>query len=255
MHCPLVHVSPNVVQSWHCVPPKPHALAWSPKTHVLPWQQPPQFCGPHVVGATHCWFWHVSPSGTQSWHCCPACPHAPSTLPATHALFWQHPGHVFGLHATGETHAWFTHLSPSGVQFTHVAPPLPHVASSLPSMHVLPTQQPWQLFGPHVGCATHCWLVHVSPSAWQLLHAPPPNPHANDEVPTEHALPWQHPPQLAGPQLGCPTHVPFEHVSARATQSWHVPPPKPHWSDEVPPMHTLPRQHPEQFCGLQMVCA
>jgi hypothetical protein len=189
MHWPLVHVSPTVVQSWHCAPPKPHALGVSPKTHVLPWQHPPQFCGPHSVAATHAWFWQVSPCWVQFWHAMPACPHAESTSPATHALFWQHPAQVFGLHPLVETQAWFEHVSPVEAQSTHVAPPEPQVTFSEPSMHVLPTQHPLQFCGLQVGWAMHCWLVHVSPNPWQFWHVTPPNPHAKGEVPTRHELP------------------------------------------------------------------
>jgi len=40
------------VQSEHAAPARPHATALCPFTHIAPSQQPAQFWGPHVGGAT-----------------------------------------------------------------------------------------------------------------------------------------------------------------------------------------------------------
>jgi hypothetical protein len=273
-HCSFWHVSPSDRQFWHCEPPEPHALSgWPPAStngggggppstkmgnppmQVLPWQHPWQFHGPQVVGATHAWFWQVSPSGRQFWHCAPAWPHAVSIVPAMHVLPWQQPAQLLGPHVVGRTQAPFEHVSPLAAQSWHEAPPKPHAVDDDPPTHVLPMQHPPQFCGPHVGCSVHAWFEQTSPEPAQFRHCAPPKPHAFDDVPTWHELPKQHPGQLLGPHVAWPWHAPLTHVSPNARQSWHVAPPKPHVDGVLPLRHVLPMQHPPQFCGPHVVCA
>src|SRR5579872_1272976 len=113
-----------------------------PGRHTLPWQQPKGHVdGLH--GATHAWFWHVSPNIEQFWHWVPPPPHAVVLPPGTQVLPWQQPnGHVFGLQVPMPTHVWPWQVSPNGAQFWQMTPPVPHAVCVVPETHVLPWQQP-----------------------------------------------------------------------------------------------------------------
>jgi hypothetical protein len=72
VHTPALQFWLNAAQSWHCMPPKPHAVELPPKVQMSPWQHPGQLPGPHGGGGG----WqtlptHASPKLKQSWHCPP----------------------------------------------------------------------------------------------------------------------------------------------------------------------------------------
>jgi hypothetical protein len=107
--------------------------------------------GPHVDGATHAWFWQVSPSAVQFWHAAPARPHAASMVPVTHELPEQQPWQLVGPHGALPTHALPEHVSPAGTQSWHAAPPKPHAVDELPVTHVSPWQHPEHVVGLQLG--------------------------------------------------------------------------------------------------------
>jgi hypothetical protein len=217
-HEPLMHDSPNDWQLLHCWPPKPHAKESVPGTHTLPWQQPPQFCGPQNV-PMHCWNWHVAPKFRQSRHCWPPKPHAVEESPDTHVLPRQHPEQLEVEHVgwppqippTGKGR----HDSPIAPQLTHCWPCWPHALFAFPAMHWSPKQQPVQFCGPHP-CLTHCWPTHARPWFAQCRQISPPAPHSFGPVPAKHTLPSQQPLHDWDPQLvtGLPQ------AWRAASQSW-----------------------------------
>jgi hypothetical protein len=83
----------------------------------------------------------------------------------------------------------------------------------MPGKHVLPRQQPAQLFWLHWGWAWQAppagpTAVQNSPSVEQLVHACPLKPHCVCDVPVKQTLPPQQPVQLLGLHAGCPTQTP-----------------------------------------------
>jgi hypothetical protein len=80
---------------------------------------------------------------------------------------------------------------PAAVQLAHAEPCLPHAVESLPVTQVVPSQQPPQFCGPHVGVP---WQrpppppvgVQTWPFAAQFVHASPLVPHAWPAIPVRH---------------------------------------------------------------------
>jgi hypothetical protein len=68
-------------------------------------------------------------------------------------------------------------------------------------------------------------------------------------LPGRHALPWQQPAQVTGPQAGC-WQTPAEQLSL-APQLWHASPSWPHAALVFPGRHALPWQQPTQLAGVQ----
>lgn len=68
----------------------------------------------------------------------------------------QHPGQLAGLHVTRVSHWRVVVLQtfPAAAQFAHAPPFEPHAVASTPVTHVVPSQQPPQFSGPHVGVPT-----------------------------------------------------------------------------------------------------
>jgi hypothetical protein len=91
----------------------------------------------------------------------PPFPHAAGVVATTQLLPTQQPGQLAALQVTGTWHVRSsgcpvgTHVRPVAVQFEHACPCLPHAFESLPVTHVLPSQQPPQLPGPHTGVPSH----------------------------------------------------------------------------------------------------
>jgi hypothetical protein len=102
-HCPLWHVPPLVVQSWHAAPPVPHCLSVGDCTHVPLLQQPSgQLDALHaplpellVLQAPPL---QVSPAVEQFAQMPPPVPHCVSDVLVTQTLPLQHPAHVCGPH-------------------------------------------------------------------------------------------------------------------------------------------------------------
>jgi hypothetical protein len=69
-----LQVSPKFWQLVHACPPTPQAVGFVPPMHVLFWQHPEQFPGPHMV--TQLLFMQVSPKDWQLVHACPPTPQA-----------------------------------------------------------------------------------------------------------------------------------------------------------------------------------
>jgi hypothetical protein len=73
------------------------------------------------------------------------------------------------------------HVRLLAAQFSHVSPLLPQAAFAVPTRHVpVASQHPPQLDEPHAGGAplqTPAWQLWLS--APQLMHVPPPDPHAS----------------------------------------------------------------------------
>jgi hypothetical protein len=95
-------VRPFCVQSWHAIPPDPHAMSWVPTTQRLPTQHPvEQLLAPHdaLGGVTQAppapdCATHLPPPvvGLQLSHCIPPEPHAPACRPSAHtSVPRQHP--------------------------------------------------------------------------------------------------------------------------------------------------------------------
>jgi hypothetical protein len=145
------------------------------------------------------------------------------------------------------------HVSPNSWQFWHDAPPPPHCVGSKPARHVLPTQQPLQFAGPHVGGAVQNppfgTGVHTSPKAAQFEHCSPNSPHEVGRLPGSQVFPEQHPAQVA--PHGEKEHVPLLQVSPSAEQFVQLEPAKPHSFEAVPATHMFPTQQPLQFVGPQ----
>jgi hypothetical protein len=82
-------------------------------------------------------------------------------------------------------------------------------------MHLVPWQQPLQLFGPH-GASTHACFVgsHTWPFVVQSLHLLPELPHASDEMPETHAF-WP----LKSVQQPA-AHVVTSHVGWTLPHAW-----------------------------------
>jgi hypothetical protein len=164
----------------------------------------------------------VDPCWLQFVQDAPPEPHALLMKPASHVPWAsQHPAQFVGPQGGGGgTHAPLVHTSLIAVQLAHAAPPVPHVASVVPALHLpLASQHPAQFCALHGG-ATHAPLVHTSPAAVQLEHAFPPAPHAVSCVPTAQTPLMQHPlAHVDGPQVG--SHNPPMHW-AFAPHDWHV---------------------------------
>jgi hypothetical protein len=229
-------------------------LSIVPGKHALPWQHPKG----HVEGLhgeVHAWFWQTSPNAEQLVHCPPPNPQALDDAPATQVLPWQQPnGQVAGLHGPLPTHVWPWQVSPSGAQFWHWVPPVPHADWLVPPVHVVPRQHPnGHDEGLHGLNVVQAWAWQVSPKMAQSWHCPPPTPHAVSTLPPTHRLPWQQPNgHVAGEQGPVPTHwLPWQ-VSPNCRQFWQVMPAKPHCGSMLPGTHVLPRQHPGHVLGLQV---
>jgi hypothetical protein len=176
------------VQFWQATPPAPHAVSWAPVAQMSPMQQPAQLAALQPTTGVHTPASHVS-FRPHAVHALPPEPHAPGLVAMTHVLPEQQPGQFFGPHVTGvwqvRSFGW-----PRGAQTLPVAaqsaqawPPFPQAVASPPVTHVVPSQQPPQFAGPHVGVP---WQAppppgtgsHFCPRAWQLSHARPLVPHA-----------------------------------------------------------------------------
>jgi hypothetical protein len=66
-----MHCSFGPLQSVHACPLMPHAYGSIPRLHVLPWQHPVQFDGPHACGAHTPPAKHTPPAAAQSMHARP----------------------------------------------------------------------------------------------------------------------------------------------------------------------------------------
>lgn len=132
---------------------------------------------------------------------------------------------------------------------------VPHDESDWPRRHAVPSQQPGQSSGPHVGwqfppppsCGTHVMRLWMGPQPW---HSWPPYPHASAEMPSEQ---WfaskQQPVQFDGPQSGWGwEQTPLKHEPF-GPQDSHALPANPHMSavSTPRPMHTSLRQHPKHL--------
>jgi hypothetical protein len=103
-----MHVRPFWVQSWHPMPPDPHAMSCVPCTQRSPTQHPVgQLLASQaaLTGVTQAppaplaLATHVPPpvAGLQLSHCMPPDPHAPAWRPSVHtSVPRQHPGQVDG---------------------------------------------------------------------------------------------------------------------------------------------------------------
>jgi len=133
---------PVVVQLVHAAPWRPHAVASLPVTHVVPWQQPPQFWGPHVgvpwqvpppPGKDR----HVWPDAVQLVHDWPATPHAVASVPERHLSPTQQPAQLVASHLpTPQVPVRGSHARPCDAQSTQAAPPVPHAKASSPERQV-----------------------------------------------------------------------------------------------------------------------
>lgn len=125
----------------------------------------------------------------------------------------QQPAHVTLSHVPDGTHTPLVHVSFTP-QATQATPLLPHAVGVAGLMQLVPEQQP---FGQLPGLQVGVWHVRsfgspsgaqVFPVAEQSAQAWPPLPQATLSAPMTHVLPWQHPPQFAGPHVGVPVHCP-----------------------------------------------
>jgi hypothetical protein len=107
-----------------------------------------------------------------------------------------------------------------------------------------------------------CWFLqtrgvtevsHVEPCALQLVHVAPPEPHAMFVNPgTQPFVGSQQPGHVDGVHGGGGgSHRPPRQTSPSALQLVHASPPAPHCVSVGFVTHTLPAQHPVQFCGPQ----
>jgi hypothetical protein len=241
---PTSHVEPAVVQSVHDAPPDPHAVFTKPASHV-PWasQQPEQLAASHK--GTQALAVHASSFG-QAVQLAPPLPHAGTDVPATHVpAASQHPAQFAGPQGR-VMHAPFEHSSPVVVQLEHVAPPVPHAPSCVPTAHTPLTQHPEHVPGPHVASqnpATHCAFVPHG------VHATPPAPQSADAAPLSHVLPSQHPEQFDGPHVAATAHTPPVHC-VPPVHALQVSPPIPQSESSVPLKQLLPSQQPAQLAEL-----
>lgn len=234
----------------HCSPPTPQKPFWVPAAQMFPTQQPavpptPQFAGLHVVEGVHTPAVHVS-FGLHAWHCAPFFPHAAGVGFATHWLPTQQPAQL----ASQDGGIWHvrsfgcpsgTQTRPCPAQFEHAKPPLPHAVSSVPTTHVVPTQQPPpHVSGPQVGVPSHRppapgSAVHVCPVLVQLWHCCPLAPQVVSSVPARHWLPTQQPLQfVASHRVALHVRVVVSHERPSSSQSAHARPPRPHACASVP---------------------
>lgn len=198
LHTPLLHTSLVVVQSVHAAPPVPHCVFDSLVTHVSPAQHPvAQLVELQRGGvATHMpvaslqnSFWSL-----QSVHARPPVPHWVSLSIGTHVAPAQQPMQFIGPHGAA-THVCELglHSSPLVVQLMQASPPTPHARDDTPDTHtvcpLLIVQHPFA----QVVALQVCWMVAQAwswtsqkskPSAWQSLHALPPNPHVLSSLPS-----------------------------------------------------------------------
>jgi hypothetical protein len=153
-----------------------------------PTQQPAQLPGPQFAWGVQMPLLHDSfiAHALQAW---PPFPHAAGVVAITQSLPTQQPAQLPALHVTGVWHVrsfgWpcGMHCLPVAAQFVHAWPCLPHAVASLPMTHFVPSQQPPQFCGPHVGVPSQrppppgferqIWAMIV-----QLSHAAPLSPHA-----------------------------------------------------------------------------
>ena len=127
----------------------------------------------------------------QRLHAPPPAPHAELEVPGMQTSPWQQPlGQVVLLQvATHEVplHVW---LVP---QLVHVAPPVPQAALMVPAWQTLPWQQPpGQVVTLQLEVERHCVPLQLWPLP-QVMHTPPPVPHALVAVPGWHTFSAQQP--------------------------------------------------------------
>lgn len=213
------------------------------------------------------------PSAVQSVHARPFEPHVAGAR-ARQTLPEQHPsGHEVASHAHApptqcwpgaqaapppQVHAPRAQPSAPTPHVTHELPVAPHAIAVGGEVQVEPEQHP----PGHVDALqlAHTPDAHV-PEA-QLVHAAPPVPHALDDVPAMHELPWQQPLH----EDGSHTHAPPEHrcpaphagpapqVQAPSVEQPSPAPPREQSTQLTPPVpqvsvargaHAVPMQQPE----------
>jgi hypothetical protein len=231
-------------QTAHMLPPSPHS-PWV----VPPWQTPVVSQHPAQLWELHSLLnWQMPPpvkppskgSGpgpgpggpgkklglqvelpAQTRHCSPPLPHCELVSPGWQVpVLSQQPGHVSGPHPppSPAEQKPLLQLLPA-TQSEHSDPATPHAFVVFPGKHVLPSQQPGQLCGPHPPASTICWQNPPGQTlpAGHVVHVWPPKPHAVVVSPETHTLPWQQPGQLFGP------HAP-ESIWTWQKPAWHVVP-------------------------------
>lgn len=189
----------------------------------------------------------------QRLHAPPPAPHAETVVPGKHTSPWQQPLRQVVLLqvATHEVplHAW---LLP---QLVHVAPPVPQAALIVPAWQTFPWQQPpGQVVTLQLEVETHCVPLQLCPLP-QLLHTPPPVPHALVAVPGWHTFSAQQPVgQFSKLQVEPPAQSPPLQVCP-APHALQVSPPAPQVVVVRPVSQRLPLQQPWQLPGLQVLPA
>jgi hypothetical protein len=198
LQTPPLHTSLVIVQSVHAAPPVPHWVFDSLVTHMSPAQQPVaqlaalQSGGVATqvpVASLQNSFWRA-----QLVHARPPVPHCVSLSIGTHVAPAQQPMQFIGPHgAATQVCELGLHSSPVDVQLMHASPPTPHASDDTPDTHtvcpLLVVQHPLaQVLALQVGwIVAHAWSwtsQKSKPSAWQSLHALPPNPQVLSSLPS-----------------------------------------------------------------------
>jgi hypothetical protein len=214
------------VQVAHAAPPVPQAWSVAPSSHTPLRQQPVgQFCELHA--ARHCPPLQERPE-PQVVHALPPLPQAAVAVPSSHTFPLQQPfGHVADVQLAFVTQRPAEQACPPP-QLEQVPPALPHADVEVPSSHTLPLQQPvGHVVALQLDAVTQRPEEQLCPPP-QLVHEPPPLPHADVEVPSSHTLPLQQPlGHVDAEQLELATHRPALHTWP-LPHSTHCAPPVPH---------------------------